>query len=226
MAHLCVGTARLVEGRASAKAWQLQRRGRGRLQETRSFIPKLIQRAFPQDLPLRAGLGPISDTQRRIARAGRPRAPLVSGRAGVKASRSHVRAPYDRATHPTSLPVSLSHCQFVCACRMSPCRFCLAQDLLACCRHKERKIGQTGGESRAQTSGSQLTSMPGGHPGPGCCCLPTGHPASLTGKSLLGPPSRGHCWDRSPTMGFRDPRSPPPGSPETRKLTLVCGHLT
>lgn len=64
MAHLCVGTARLVGGRASAKAWQLQRRGRGRLQETRSFIPKLIQRAFPQDLPLRAGLGPISDTQR------------------------------------------------------------------------------------------------------------------------------------------------------------------
>lgn len=46
MAHLCVGTARLVEGRASTKAWQLQRRGRGRLQETRS----IHSQAYPTSL--------------------------------------------------------------------------------------------------------------------------------------------------------------------------------
>lgn len=39
-------------------------RARGRLEETQSFVPKLIQRAFPQALPLRAGPGLISDAQR------------------------------------------------------------------------------------------------------------------------------------------------------------------
>lgn len=100
---------------------------------------------------------------------------------------------------------------------MSPCRFCLAQDLLACCHHKERKIGQTGGETRAQTSGFLLTSMPGGRPGPGCSCLPRGHPASLIGKSLLSSPSRGHCRDRSPHHGVPGPQVTSPQLPRKQE---------
>uniref|UniRef100_A0A8D0ND92 Tight junction protein ZO-3 n=1 Tax=Sus scrofa TaxID=9823 RepID=A0A8D0ND92_PIG len=89
--------------------------------------------------------------QQWTVQAGLPS--LASGRAGVKASSSHVRAPCDRATHPTrSLSLLL-----VCLC-LSPCWFChQARDWLACGHHGEEKLGKQVGRTELKP---QVPSLP------------------------------------------------------------------
>lgn len=97
---------------AKARQFQLQREWRGKGGARRSFIHSFLNLVNTHFLrtclsvlvPVLSGVK--GSAVKHICR--QDSAPLGSGRAGVKASCSHVRAPYDRATHPTSLPVSLT----------------------------------------------------------------------------------------------------------------------
>lgn len=163
--------------------------------------------------------------QQWTVQAGLPS--LASGRAGVKASSSHVRAPCDRATHPTrSLSLLL-----VCLC-LSPCWFChQARDWLACGHHGEEKLGKQVGRTelkpqvpslppcQASTQALAPAACPEATQPPRQVSVPSPHSACYPkGTVQTGLPTATGSW-----VPYHLPL---PSSPGSRKLTLLCGHLT
>lgn len=138
-------------------------------------------------------------------------ASLASGRAGVKASCSHVRAPCDKATHPTScwsLP-GVVHLVLL----VPP-----ATD-----RTAEEKLGNQVGR-RARNSGPLPTPCQAGTQALAPAACPEATPPP---RQVSTPPMPCSALHRpsSPPQGPGTP-SPPLYCPESRKLTLLCGHLT
>lgn len=123
-------------------------------------------------------------------------ASLASGRAGVKASCSHVRTPYDRATHPTSLLPGLSqHSPF------GPASLSAAPPGQGPASLSPPQGRKTGGEARAQTSGPS--------PAPHARQVP-GPPAPAACPEATQPPQQVSPHPAVPGLG-----SPPqsPGTP-------------
>lgn len=135
-----------------------------------------------------------------------------SGRAGVKASDAHVRAPWDKATHPTSC-----RCCWCCCCRLvHPVLLVPPGTGQSRCTHGGGKVWEPSAEDRAQTSGP--------HPTP--CQAGTQALAPAACPEATPPPRQVSPWPCSTTTQTQtELPSTSPGTPVTSPLLpLKAGH--